>query len=104
VIGAAAYAAAHALGVPPVLAAGLALAATLAVTGGLHEDGLADTADGFGAAAPRERRLEIMRDPRIGVFGACALILSILLRAGALASIAESAHVALALIAAHTAA
>ena len=67
----------------------LGVAATLAVTGCLHEDGLADTADGFGGGATRERKLEIMRDSRIGVYGVCALVISILIRAGALASLAE---------------
>ena len=53
------------------------LAATLAVTGALHEDGLADTADGFGGGATREQKLAIMRDSRIGTYGVCALALSI---------------------------
>lgn len=52
----------------------LALVALVAVTGGLHQDGLADTADGLGARGSRERRLEVMRDPAVGVFGALALI------------------------------
>jgi adenosylcobinamide-GDP ribazoletransferase len=56
------------------------------VTGALHEDGLADTADGFGGGATRERKLEIMRDSRIGAFGAVALALSILIRVAALAA------------------
>jgi adenosylcobinamide-GDP ribazoletransferase len=82
----------------------LALAATLLVTGALHEDGLADTADGFGGSKSRGRKLEIMRDSRIGTFGVCALVTSLLLRWSALATIAEPAHVALALVAAHTSA
>jgi adenosylcobinamide-GDP ribazoletransferase len=61
-----------------VLAAGpatvLALIAATLVTGALHEDGLADTADGLGAHVSRERRLEILRDSRIGTYGALALI------------------------------
>ena len=77
------------------------MAATLLVTGCLHEDGLADTADGFGAAASRERKLDIMRDSQIGAYGASALILSLMLRAGAIASLAEPRLVASALIAAH---
>ena len=56
----------------------LALAAAVLVTGGLHEDGLGDTADGFGAHVARERRLEIMRDPRVGTYGALALGLVLL--------------------------
>ena len=55
------------------------------LTGGLHEDGLADVADGFGGGGTRERKLEIMRDSRIGTYGVCALILSFILRIGALA-------------------
>ena len=65
-IGAVIYAAAHKIGSPPWVAAALAVAATLAVTGCLHEDGLADTADGFGGGDTRERKLDIMRDSRIG--------------------------------------
>ena len=86
---------------PPLVGAALAVAATLAITGCLHEDGLADTFDGFGGGAGRERKLEIMRDSRIGTYGACALTLSLLLRVGALASLAAPGPVALALIAAH---
>jgi adenosylcobinamide-GDP ribazoletransferase len=103
-IGAGTYGVAHAAGLPPLAAAALALAATLLTTGCLHEDGLADTADGFGGGATRESKLEIMRDSRIGSYGTCALILSLLLRGSALASLAEPAAVAAALIAAHASA
>lgn len=65
---------------PPTVAAGLALAVGLMITGALHEDGLADTCDGLGGGATREHALEIMRDSRIGTFGAAALIMSIGLR------------------------
>ncbi|MCX5520340.1 adenosylcobinamide-GDP ribazoletransferase [Kaistia defluvii] len=71
---------AHALGMPLLASAALSLAATIALTGALHEDGLADTADGFGGGTTATRKLEIMRDSRIGTFGALALILSLLLR------------------------
>lgn len=94
----------HILHVPDVLAATLAVAATVAATGALHEDGLADVADGFGGGATRERKLAIMRDSRIGTYGVCALVLSFMLRVGALASLDAPAVVALALIAAHAAA
>ncbi len=104
VIGAVVFALAHRLGLPPWPAAALALTATLAATGALHEDGLADTADGLGGGATREAKLEIMRDARIGAYGVCALVLSLLLRAAALASLGRSGAVAAALIAAHTAA
>ncbi|OAI29535.1 cobalamin synthase [Methylosinus sp. R-45379] len=81
--------AAHALGLPPFLAATLALAALVVVTGALHEDGLADLADGFGGGATREEKLEIMRDSRLGSYGALALMLSLALRLGALTTIAQ---------------
>jgi adenosylcobinamide-GDP ribazoletransferase len=76
------------LGLAPWLSALSALAATVLVTGGLHEDGLADMADGVGGGGTAERRLAIMKDSRIGSFGALALIFSVALRAGALATIA----------------
>ena len=62
-----------------LLAAVLAVAAGVIATGGFHEDGLADTADALGGAN-RERRLEIMKDSRAGVFGVLALVLSTLVR------------------------
>jgi adenosylcobinamide-GDP ribazoletransferase len=102
--GALVYAIASRFGLTPNLAALLALATTALVTGALHEDGLADTADGLGGGRTRERKLEIMRDSRIGTYGVCALILSFGLRWSALAAIANPWTVALALCAAHTAA
>ena len=101
VIGAAAYVLAYELRLPAWVAATLAVAATLTVTGALHEDGLADTADGFGGGDTRERKLEIMRDSRIGTYGVCALILSMLLRVAALAAFLNPAAAVWALIAAH---
>ena len=98
------YAAAHKIGSPPWVAAALAVAATLAVTGALHEDGLADTVDGFGGGDTRERKLDIMRDSRIGTYGVCALTLSVLLRVSAIASLGNPVVVLWALIAAHGAA
>lgn len=102
--GALAYTIASRFGLTPSLAALLALAATALVTGALHEDGLADTADGLGGGRTRERKLEIMRDSRIGTYGTCALILSFGLRWSALAAIADPWAVMLALCAAHAAA
>ena len=102
-IGAFAYWIAFKLHLPPWPAAVLALAATVAASGALHEDGLADVADGFGGGKTVERKLEIMRDSRIGTYGVCALILSFMLRAGALAAIADPRLVAFALVAAHAA-
>jgi len=86
-------------GLPAPLAAVLAIAATLLLTGGLHEDGLADAADGFGGGATVARKLEIMRDSRIGSYGALALIVALAIRGTALASLPPARGVA-ALIAA----
>lgn len=72
----------------PWLAAILAVAAMVMATGALHEDGLADLADSCGGPT-REKRLEIMRDSRIGSFGASALFLSLAVRIGALATLAS---------------
>ena len=84
----------------PQPAAALALAATMLLTGAMHEDGLADTADGLGGRT-REQKLDIMRDSRIGTFGACALAISLMLRWSTIADIAEPHFVAIALVAAH---
>ena len=85
---------------PLPVAAGLAVVAGLLATGALHEDGLADTADGLGGGRDRARALEIMRDSRIGSFGALALVSSVGLRWAALAQLSPGEG-ALALIAAH---
>jgi adenosylcobinamide-GDP ribazoletransferase len=68
--------AAKALALPTLLSALIAVAAGLLLTGALHEDGLADTADGLGGGRNAERRLEIMRDSRIGSYGTLALIVA----------------------------
>jgi adenosylcobinamide-GDP ribazoletransferase len=103
-IGAIVYGLAHRAGLPPWPAAALAVAATMLVTGCLHEDGLADTADGFGGGHSREQKLEIMRDSRIGVYGVAALTISLFIRVGALASLPGAHAVVWALIASHAAA
>lgn len=78
-------------GLSPMLSAALAITVSILATGAFHEDGLADTADGlFGGHTP-ERRLEIMKDSRVGSYGGLALGLSVLLRASALAAILEAA-------------
>ena len=102
-VGAAAAIAGNAIGLPAVASALLALAATMAMTGALHEDGLADTADGLGGGRMRERKLEIMKDSRIGSYGVLALIVGVGLRAAALASADEDTrlHLLGALVAAH---
>ncbi len=96
-----AFAIATSLSLHPLLAALFAVAATVGVTGALHEDGLADVADGFGGGAEREDKLAIMRDSRIGTFGVLALTLSVLARVAALAALATPAAATAALIAAH---
>lgn len=87
-------------GMPPFLSALMALGATILITGAVHEDGLADAADGFGGGSTPVARLKIMRDSQIGVFGGLALILSVLARVGALTALADPWLVAAALIAA----
>jgi adenosylcobinamide-GDP ribazoletransferase len=77
------------IGVPPVVAAALAVAVTVVFTGGLHEDGLADMADSLGGATT-ERRLEIMDDSRVGTYGAIAVVFSILIRVAAVSAIAAT--------------
>ncbi|MEO8883422.1 MAG: adenosylcobinamide-GDP ribazoletransferase, partial [Devosia sp.] len=78
--------------------AGLAIAAAIVVTGGMAEDAIADAADGLFGGATRERRLEIMKDSRHGTYGVAALCLSLLLRAAALAALAEIQPVAAATV------
>lgn len=70
----------------PMLAAVATVAVGVVLTGAFHEDGLADTADGLGAMTAR-RRLEIMKDSRVGTFGSLALVLSTLARVVALAAL-----------------
>jgi adenosylcobinamide-GDP ribazoletransferase len=72
------------LNVPSLLACLLAVAVGLILTGALHEDGFADFADGMGGGKTKERRLEIMRDSRIGSYGGLALITCVLARVFAL--------------------
>src|SRR5262245_54729731 len=88
------------VGLHPFISGTLAIAVIVFVTGCLHEDGLADMVDGFGGGGSPMLKLEIMRDSRVGAYGTSALILSFMLRAGALASFADPAFVAPALIAA----
>ena len=89
---------ARGLGVPPEIAALLALATLVVLTGALHEDGLADVADGFWGGQTRARRLEIMRDSRVGSYGVLALVLALALRGAALIALAD--HLTVALLAA----
>ncbi|MBI5117690.1 adenosylcobinamide-GDP ribazoletransferase [Candidatus Poribacteria bacterium] len=72
---------------PPLLASALTVIAMVAVSGGLHMDGLGDTADGFLSSRPREQILEIMRDSRSGVMGVLAIVLIVSLKIAAVASL-----------------
>lgn len=84
---------------PPSVAALVALAVYALLTGALHEDGLSDTADGFGGGRTRDQKLAIMRDSRLGTFGALVLFFALVLKATALATIAWSpGHAAVALL------
>ena len=78
----------------------LAIAAGVLVTGAFHEDGLADTADGLGGGSTLAKRLTIMKDSRIGTYGALALGLVLALKAAALAELPAGLG-AWALVAAH---
>jgi adenosylcobinamide-GDP ribazoletransferase len=75
----------------PLLAAALGVAVGTVLTGALHLDGLADSADALGASS-RERALEIMRDHAVGAFGALALLLDVLVKTAALAALARHGH------------
>ena len=102
VVGAiAALAAATALSVTgsAAVAAGFALIAMAASTGALHEDGLADTVDGFWGGWEIERRLEIMKDSRIGTYGVLALVFSVGLRWVALTDVIAGGGLVAALLA-----
>ena len=101
VLAAAAFALAGWLALPAFLGAVAALAVAILVTGALHEDGLADVADGFGGGRDRAAKLAIMRDSRIGTYGVLALILVLAARGGSLAATAEPALVAAGLLTAH---
>jgi adenosylcobinamide-GDP ribazoletransferase len=90
----------RAAGVPELAAAALALGGSAILTGALHEDGLADIADGFGGGRTRDAKLEIMRDSRLGTYGAVVLLVSFATKLSALAVI-PNGYVVPALIAAH---
>jgi adenosylcobinamide-GDP ribazoletransferase len=77
----------HLMALPAYFCAAAALGAGALLTGALHEDGLADIADGFGGGKSREHRLEIMRDSRIGAYGTIALCLTLLARAALLVAL-----------------
>ncbi len=120
VAGAAVYAALDAMlpatHVTPLVAAVLSTVFTVLMTGGFHEDGLADVADGLGGSYDRTRALDIMKDSRVGAFGAMALVLALLGKVALLALLGSlesvptgwnetpfgSGYVCAALVAGHT--
>lgn len=81
------------LNLPVTVAAVLTVAMLILTTGAMHEDGLADTADGLWGGFDKERRLEIMKDSHIGTYGVLALILSQLLRYGAIAALISAGSI-----------
>ncbi|MAI11796.1 MAG: adenosylcobinamide-GDP ribazoletransferase [Rhodospirillaceae bacterium TMED167] len=87
VIGAIVLAVANQLNLPQEASVLLAISAMVMVTGGLHEDGISDTADGLGGGSNKDRRLEIMKDSRVGAFGVIALVLVIGLKWAGLAAL-----------------
>ena len=95
-----AFLAMRAIGVPDLAAAALALGASAILTGALHEDGLADVADGFGGGRDPLTKLEIMRDSRLGTYGALILMVSFVTKVSAIAVLPD-ATVVQSLIAAH---
>jgi adenosylcobinamide-GDP ribazoletransferase len=89
-VGALAFALPFLLGLGNFIAATIAIATLTLVTGAFHEDGLADTFDAFGGGSTRERKLEIMKDSRIGTFGGAALMLGLILRIALVAALADA--------------
>jgi adenosylcobinamide-GDP ribazoletransferase len=88
------------IGLPTIGAAGLALGAGALLTGALHEDGLADLADGFGGGRDKAAKLDVMRDSRLGTFGALALLTSFVAKTAALSALPRS-EVLVAMIVTH---
>ena len=78
------FAIANGFDMPGLVAAALAITVMVVLTGALHEDGLADVADGFGGGQSVEAKLEIMRDSRVGAYGVIAIVLALVLRVGGL--------------------
>jgi len=89
------------LGLHPLAAAVLALIVGVLVTGALHEDGLADVADGFGGGVSKAKKLAIMKDSHIGTYGVLALVLGIGFKATSLGSFNGPGLAASALVGAH---
>lgn len=76
----------------------LTMAFSLLLTGAFHEDGLADTADGFGGAFEREKKLAIMKDSRLGTYGGAALLMAL---GGKFLLLSENSHIAISLVLAY---
>jgi len=76
-------------GSAPLVVAALGTALSVVITGAFHEDGLADVADGLGGSAARDRALEIMKDSRVGAFGAIAVVLALLVKVTLLALLGD---------------
>jgi len=93
IISASVYTLCLAAAMPPILAVIFGLMVSVLVTGGFHEDGLADFFDGMGGGTP-QRRLEIMRDSHIGTFGTLALAFALMIKTASLAAIADPARLA----------
>lgn len=87
--------------VPTAVAAAAAVAFGLLITGAFHEDGLADIADAFGGGTTRERRFEILKDPRHGTYGVAALCASVVVRVVGAASLNSSSALFAGFVAAH---
>ena len=85
---------------PDLILAALAIGSAALVSGCLHEDGFADTFDGFGGGGSKQRKLDIMNDSRIGTYGTVALVFNLLLRVTALAAIIAAGNGIVALFAA----
>jgi len=77
-------------GIPAIITAALSVALLIALTGALHEDGLADVADGFGGGSDTAEKLAIMRDSRLGTYGALALVVTLIVRIFGLAAIVSA--------------
>jgi adenosylcobinamide-GDP ribazoletransferase len=88
------FAALISIGLPGLAAAAVSLGVGALATGALHEDGLADMADGFGGGRDRAAKLEIMRDSRLGTYGALILLVAFVTKASALAALSGPAAVA----------
>jgi len=87
------------VGITPQITAGLIIATSVIVTGAMHEDGLADSADGLWGGWDKAKRLAIMKDSRTGAYGVLAIVLPMLLRWAALTAVLQSSHWIAALIA-----